>query len=180
MLEYLATKTPKAYLRLADLVLEVDPSGHSTDRAKKYVRNYLESAPIPPDRQSAWLKLADLCQSSQDPVGEVHALSEAALLPTSDMDNLGSFANRLNNRIRDLKGRSIADAWSGEIRELLDRVIGAMENRLKDLSATNCSRLAWLYLNVGNPQRALDVAKVGVEHEPDNEHCQNLILKLDS
>ena len=37
-----------------------------------------------------------------------------------------------------------------------------------------------LYLNVGNPQRALDVAKVGVEHEPDNEHCQNLILKLDS
>ena len=180
VLEYLATKTPKAYLRLADLVLEVDPSGHSTDRAKKYVRNYLESAPIPPDRQSAWLKLADLCQSSQDPVGEVHALSEAALLPTSDMDNLGSFANRLNNRIRDLKGRSIADAWSGEIRELLDRVIGAMENRLKDLSATNCSRLAWLYLNVGNPQRALDVAKVGVEHEPDNEHCQNLILKLDS
>ena len=179
VLEYLAAKVPKAYLRLADLVLEVDDPGHSTDRAKEYVRSYLESAPIP-DRQSAWLTLADLCQSSQDPVGEVHALSEAALLPTSDLDNLGSFANRLNNRIRDLKGRSIADAWSGEIRELLERVIGAMETRLQDLSATNCSRLAWLYLNVGNPQRALDVAKVGVEREPENEHCQNLILKLDS
>ena len=177
MLEYLATKTPKAYLRLADLVLEVD--NNSTDRAKKYVRNYLESASIP-DRQSAWLKLADLCHSSQDPVGEVHALSEAALLPTSDLDNLGSFANRLNNRIRDLKGRSIADAWSGEIRELLERVIEAMETRLKDLSATNCSRLAWLYLNIGNSQRALDVAKFGSEQEPGNEHCQNLILKLDS
>ena len=177
VLEYLATKTPKAYLRLADLVLEVD--NNSTDRAKKYVRNYLESASIP-DRQSAWLKLADLCHSSQDPVGEVHALSEAALLPTSDLDNLGSFANRLNNRIRDLKGRSIADAWSGEIRELLERVIEAMETRLKDLSATNCSRLAWLYLNIGNSQRALDVAKFGSEQEPGNEHCQNLILKLDS
>ena len=55
-----------------------------------------------------------------------------------------------------------------------------MENRLKNLSATNCSRLAWLYLNVGNPQRALDVAKVGVEREPDNEHCQKLIRKLDA
>ena len=66
VLEYLATKTPKAYLRLADLVLEVDNSGHSTDRAKEYVRNYLERAPIP-DRQSAWLRLADLCQLSQDP-----------------------------------------------------------------------------------------------------------------
>ena len=179
VLEYLATKTPKAYLRLADLVLEVDDSRHSTDRAKKYVRNYLESAPIP-DRQSVWVKLANLCQLSQDPVGEVHALSEAALLPTTDLDNLGSFANRLNTRIRDLKGRSITNAWSGEIRELLERVIGAMEKRLKDLSATNCSRLAWLYLNVGNPQRARDVANVGVEREPENEHCRNLILKLDS
>ena len=179
VLEYLATKTPKAYLRLADLVLEVDNSGHSTDRAKEYMRNYLERAPIP-DRQSAWLRLADLCQLSQDPVGEVHALSEAALLPTLDQENLGSFANRLNNRIRDLKGRSIADAWSGEIRELLQRFIREMEKQLQNLSATNCSRLAWLYLNIGNPQRALDVAKVGVERDPANEHCQNLILKLDS
>ena len=179
VLEYLATKTPKAYLRLADLVLEVDNSGHSTDRAKEYMRNYLERAPIP-DRQSAWLRLADLCQLSQDPVGEVHALSEAALLPTLDQENLGSFANRLNNRIRELKGRSIADAWSGEIRELLERVIREMEKHLQNLSATNCSRLAWLYLNIGNSQRALDVVKVGVERDPANEHCQNLILKLDS
>ena len=178
VLEYLATKAPKAYLRLADLVLEVNDPRHSTDQAKEYVRSYLESAPIH-DRQSAWLKLADLCQSSQDPVGEVHALSEAALLPTSDVDNLGDFANRLNLRIRDLKGRSVTDAWSGEIRELLERVIGAMEARLGNLSATNCSRLAWLYLNVGNPKRALDVAKFGVQREPENEHCQNLILKLD-
>ena len=66
---------------------------------------------------------------------------------TLDQENLGSFANRLNNRIRDLKGRSIADAWSGEIRELLERVIREMEKHLQNLSATNCSRLAWLYLN---------------------------------
>ena len=36
----------------------------------------------------------------------------------------------------------------------------------------NCSRLAWLYLNIGNSQRALDVVKVGVERDPANEHCQ--------
>ena len=179
VLEYLAAKVPKAYLRLADLVLEVGDSECSTDRAKNYVRSYLENAPLP-DRQSAWLRLADLCQLSQDPVGEVHALSEAALLPTSDQENLSSFANRLNNRIRDLKGRSITDAWSGEIRELLERVIREMEKHLQNLSATNCSRLAWLYLNIGNSQRALDVAKVGVKREPANEHCQNLILKLDT
>ena len=179
VLEYLAAKVPKAYLRLADLVLEVGDSGHSTDQAKTYVRNYLEKAPIP-DRLNAWLRLAVLCQSSQDPVGEVHALSEAALLPTLDQENLGSFANRLNNRMRDLKGCSSADARSGEIRELLERVIREMEKHLQNLSATDCSRLAWLYLNIDNSQRALDVVKVGVERDPANEHCQNLILKLDA
>ena len=179
VLEYLATKAPKAYLRLADLVLEVGDTGDSTDRAKGYLRNYLEYTSMP-DRQITWMKLADLCQASQDPIGEVHALSEAALLPTSNLENLGNFANRLNTRIRDLKGRSITDAWSGEIRELLERVIGVMETHLEDLSATDCSRLAWLYLNISNHQRALDVAKRGIEREPENEHCQNLILKLDS
>ena len=178
VLEYLATRVPKTYLQLSDLVREVRDLEHSTDRAKKYVRNYLESAPTP-ERLEAWRKLADLCQSSQDPVGELHALSEAALLVASDQEDLGHFANRLNNRIRDLKGHSSEDTWSGKVRGLLERVIEAMEKHFKELSATNCSRLAWLYLNVGNSGRALDVAKIGSERDPTNEHCQNLILKLD-
>ena len=174
VLEYLAARVPRAYLRLSDLALEVgDP-----DRAKQYLRSYLESAPAP-ERLKEWMKLANLCQSSQDPVGEIHALSEVALLVASDQEELGSLANRLNNRIRDLKGHSIEDAWSEKVRGLLNRVIGTMERHLRKLSATNCSRLAWLYLNVGNPGRALDVAKIGVEREPTDEHCQNLIRKLD-
>ena len=179
LLEYLATKAPKAYLRLVDLVLEVDGSIQAIDRAKEYVRNYLASVPVR-ERQRAWLQLADLCKSSQDPIGEVHALSEAALIPTPNLDNLGSLANRLNTRLRYLRGHSITNEFSGEIRELLGRVIEAMEARLEKLSATNCSRLAWLYLNVGNPGRALDVAKKGIEREPSNDHCRNLVLKLEA
>ena len=179
VLEYLATRVPKAYFQLANLVLEVGDSDNSVDRAKEYMRSFLESAATS-DRKEAWLELANLCQSSQDPIGEVHAISEAALLPGLDPENLGKFANRLNNRIRDLKGdRSIEDVWSGEIRELLERVTVTMDKDLNGLSATNCSRLAWLHLNIGNQGRALDVARAGVEQEPTNEHCQNLVRKLD-
>ena len=99
VLEYLAARVPKTYLRLADLVLEADGA---MDRAKNYVRNFLENAPLS-DRQEAWLRLADFCQSDGDVIGEIHALSGAALLPTSDHEDLSRFANRLNNRIRDLK-----------------------------------------------------------------------------
>ena len=178
VLEYLAARVPKTYLQLSDLVREVGAPEHSIDRAKKYVRNYLENVPTP-ERLEAWRKLADLCQSSQDTVGELHALSEAALLVASDQEDLGRFANRLNTRIRDLKGHSSEDTWSGKVRGLLERVIEAMEKHFKELSATNCSRLAWLHLNVGNLGRAVDVAKIGSERDPTNEHCQNLILKLD-
>ena len=178
MLEYLATRVPKTYLQLSDLVREVGDPEHSTDRAKKYVKNYLENAPTP-ERLEAWRKLADLCQLSHDTVGELHALSEAALLVASDQEDLGRFANRLNNRIRDLKGHSSEDTWSGKVRGLLEQVIEAMEKNFKELSATNCSRLAWLHLTAGNSGRAFDVAKIGSERDPTNEHCQNLILKLD-
>ena len=174
VLEYLAARVPKAYLQLSDLARELGDS----ERAKEYLRNYLGDATTP-ERLGAWWKLADLCQLSQDPVGEIHALSEAALLVASDQEELGSLANHLNTRIRDFKDRSGMDTWSGKVRGFLERVIGAMEQRFKQLSATNCSRLAWLHLNVGNQERALDVAKSGVEREPENEHCQNLIRKLD-
>ena len=179
VLEYIATRVPKAYLRLADLVLEIGQSENAVNQAKEYVRRFLESATIS-DKKAAWQKLADLCQSSNDAIGEVQAISEAALLPMSDQEDLGRFANRLNNRIRDLKGQSNEVARSTEVRKLLENVIRVMENRLLELSATNCSRLAWLHLNVGNQEKARDVAKLGVDRESTNEHCQKLISRLDS
>ena len=178
VLEYLAARVPKAYLKLSDLVREVGTPEYLTDKAKQYVVRYLESASTP-DRLEAWRKLANLCRSSQDPVGEIHALSEAALLGASDHEELGRFVNSLNSRIRDLKSYSTENDWFGRVRGLLEQVIQKMERHLGELSPTNCSRLAWLYLNVGNFERALDVAKLGVEREPTNEHCKNLILKLD-
>ena len=179
VLDYLASQFPKTYLRLAELVLEVGDDEQSKEQAKAYVRSFLETAEIH-ERLGAWLKLADLCDLSKDPVGEIHALCEAALLPTSDPESIGQLANRLNNRIRDLKDRSIQDAWSGEVKELLGRVVEAMESHQNKLSATDCSPLAWLHLNSGSAERALDVARNGIEREPTNEYCQKLISRLES
>ena len=177
VLEYLAARFPEAYLRLADLVLELDRSEVAITQAKAYLRSFLENA-TPPERFAVWLRLADLCRSTHDVVGEVHALSEAALLPTAAAEDIGDIANRLNNRIRALKGEQMEDAWAPEIRAFLERVIAAMEARINELSATSCSRLAWLYLNIGNDSRARDVAKVGLQRDPTNEHCQNLLARL--
>ena len=179
ILEYIASRVPVTYMRLADLVQEIGDGNEFIERAKSYVRSFLIDAAVP-ERYGAWLRLAELSRRSGDPIGEIHALSEAALLPTSNLTDLGELANTLNARIRNLKDRWIEEARSSEARELLAKVAEKMENHLRQLSATECSRLAWLYLNIGNKARALDVARIGSERDPDNDYCRRLIERMGS
>jgi hypothetical protein len=179
ILEYVASRVPKAYLLLAELVLETMGEERAAEHAKTYIRKFLETAAIH-ERLPAWLRLAELSRSSDDAVGEVHALSEAALLPATTAVQIGPLANQINNRIRDLKGRRVEDAWSPEIRLLVERVANSMERHINELSATDCSRLAWLNLNIRREGRARDIAKKGLARDPKNEHCLNLVRKLDS
>lgn len=179
ILEYVASRVPKAYELLGNLVLEIEDTKSSKENAKIYFRRFLEAAEAP-DRERGWARLADLCHATDDVVGEVHALAEAALLPMVRPEEIGMFANQINNRIRDLKGRRVEDAWSPEVRLLIERVAAAMEKHVNQLSGTDCSRLAWLYLNTGNGGRARDIADIGLRHDPGNEHCQNLIRRLET
>ena len=177
ILEYLAGRFPRAYWQLADLVLEVKDGEQSNEQASNYLRRFLQATDIP-DRFSAWLRLAELRRACDDAMGEVHALCQAALLPSSDSQNRSDVANRLNNRLRDLKGRETWDATASEIQGLLNRVIVLIERYFKDLSATDCSRLAWLHLNVGNAERALEVASEGLTRDSTNYFCQRLMDRL--
>lgn len=179
VLEFLAERVPTAFLKLSDLVLKIDKSKASTEIAKNYLRRYLEMASTP-DKREAWLKLADLCLKENDVIGEIHAICEAALLLSLDLETVGDLARHLNNRIRTLKESRNEVIRSAEIKEILGRFIQELEKRLPGLDANTCSQLAWLYANIGDEERALDIAKKGIQREPDNEHCLNIIRKFDS
>jgi hypothetical protein len=177
ILEYLASRVPKVYLQLADLVVEIDGVAKGSEHAKRYLRCFLETARVD-EKKEVWLKLADLCRSTNDAIGEVHALSEAAILPTISCEEISTIANRINNRIRDLKGRRVEEAGPQQLRLLVEQVAEAMERHLSKLSATDCSRLAWLYLNLGQPDRARAIARTGLARDPENDHCRNLVERL--
>lgn len=177
ILEYIGNKVPKAFLRSATLLSEF-PSDAHTLRMKGYLRRYLESSETA-DRERVWLWMADLCHSENDALGEVHALAEVAMLPTEDSGAIGLVANRLNGKLRELKALRIEDAWSSEVQELIESVAEKMRSYLNDLNATDCSRLAWLYLNIGKAEPALDIAKKGLEKEKNNEHCIRLMERLE-
>ena len=177
ILEYLARRVPKAYVMLADLVKEVDDSPEAMGRAIGYLTSYVEVATVP-RRLEVWLKLAELHEAREEWISAMNALSEAALSSMTTKEDVSRYANRLNNLLRDLRRRNVDAAWSGAITELIQKVIDAMERRLGTLDATGCSRLAWLYLNNGNPNRAYEIARIGLGRDETNEHCRNLMERL--
>jgi hypothetical protein len=54
-----------------------------------------------------------------------------------------------------------------------------MESRIgTEGDATDCSRLAWLFLRLGDQDSAARLADEGLQLTPDHEHCSNLKSKL--
>ena len=177
VLEFLANKVPQAYLRLAELVLEVEGMSAPERRAARYVSRFLEAAQGP-ERLTAWTRLAELRRKQGDVAGEIHALSELALASISEGASAGWIVNQLNGRVRALKSEHRHEIRSGDVREMIENVVEAMERQLSTLDATDCSRLGWLLVNIGKTERALDIAQHGLRKESSNSHCRNLVSKL--
>lgn len=181
VLECLARACPLTYPLLARLVYEIRGSD-GLETAQRYMRNYLQDGHVPlPERRAAWQKLATLYRESGYFLEELKALSEAALLSSEDHDALSEIANKLNICISHARRFSPGD-WemSGEetVQSVLPKMITAIEGSLGHLSATDCSRLAWLHVHLRESARAYEIARLGIQRDPDNQHCRNLVTKL--
>jgi len=177
MLEFLARRIPTAWLDIAKLYAE-QGTPESLERAKQSLRLYLEK----PDKQEGisrvWKRLADLCRRSQDYAGEVHALVEMCQVPGIPLHVVSNAANRINNINFELKHMGLTVFDSEERRILAMKVAEVMDKRIGQLDATDCSRLAWLYLHLGDTNRAREIAEEGRRLNPSNDHCQRLLAGL--
>ncbi|MCB1182957.1 hypothetical protein KDM41_05950, partial [bacterium] len=54
-----------------------------------------------------------------------------------------------------------------------------MEALADQLDATALSRLAWLFLQEENQEKALKYARMGMERDPMHEHCLRILERLD-
>ena len=176
VLEYIAGQVPRVYLHLAELVREVDGSASSLVRANDYLGRYLEGA-APAEMAEIWGRRAELFAIQGKPVEELHALAEVALA-TGSVEEMGRMANRINNKLQGLGEKKAEVLHAFGMREMVVSVAERMYGRLQGLSATDCSRLAWLMLNLGDDERARDVARRGVELNPESDHCKRLVARL--
>jgi hypothetical protein len=178
ILEYISTAEPKAYTYLAQLILEVEENEENIKKAILYYRRYVEHASYN-EKVDIWRKIAELSHKINDAVSEIHALSEAALLPTNTLETISNLANQINFKIKELRAQKIEQSWSFEVNKLIEKVAYKMASFEKDLDATNCSRLSWLFANIGQTQKAKEFADMGLEKDNENEYCIKLARKFD-
>jgi len=172
-LEFIARRHSPGWMLLASLFEEPGPA-HNVERAKAAVRSYLEQVEEPALRREAWERLQRLCAETEDWPGEAHALAELTQEPGTSLSLVSNAANRLNQ----LLSLGLLSPDSDERPILIRRVVDQLEERIENGDATDCSRLAWLFLNLHDTVRAEHYANLGLKKDPNNDYCLGLTQRL--
>lgn len=169
VLELIARKYPPAWLMLAHLIEEagIDDTG---DRTLEVLGQYLEAGPSSEEQQKTLEIVAQIYRRRKDWLGYIDANVRIAELPDADIVTISGAANTFNSVNKELDPH--------QKRDFVRRLIAVMESKIIGGEATDCSRLAWLFLQDGNEKRAQEVAQAGLRLDPENEFCLNLIHKL--
>ena len=175
ILEYVSTKFDVGWIYSADLVRE---SGNDDIRQREldYLKRYVENSGGDFDRVSGtWTRISEIYESRHDLWGAVDALSQVCGHPEISIQHLSNTANRINTLFR----TNDTSDLDRSMREVLVRdVANAMQLRVDQLEGDDCSRLAWLYMNLRDTATAKQVAELGLSRESDNIHCQRLIDRI--
>jgi tetratricopeptide (TPR) repeat protein len=173
IMEFVAQKYPPAWLLLARL-FEESAFEDALERAKSAIDRYLESTPKSKEQMYAWQKRVEYCRLTKDWRGEIHSLVEIGSLPEIPFNEVSNSANGLNSL---LTFHQFLDIY--EIKVLLRKLVETMASRIdEEGDATDCSRLAWLYLRLGEEAEATRLIDQGFKMDSRNEYCMKLRDKL--
>ena len=138
------------------------------------MRSFLEIAQDDRQRRRGWEYMARLARRQGDVIDEVHALVELATLPETDFEDISEAINRVNSLMQDLRNNMDRE----DLQALLGHLGQTAEKRIGEGDATDCSRLAWLFLNLRDRAKATYYTNRGLALEPSNEYCLGLRQRL--
>jgi hypothetical protein len=177
MLEFVSMRVPAAWIDVSRLYIE---EGNSVGKewAKDALRRFIESGDDSVSRVVVWRSLADLCRATGDLQGEMQALAELSDTPNISTEELSRLADKINHIFSTAKRDGKVPFQHSERIHLVGKLIKQLESRLAQLDSTDLSRVAWLYMHVGNEERAQSLAEKGLEMDLENEYCIKLFEKL--
>ncbi|MFV1592116.1 NB-ARC domain-containing protein [Phaeobacter sp. JH20_36] len=173
VLEFFATNFPKAWLLLADLEYEQGNAKNKSQSAD-YLRRYLETNPNEADALGAWLQLEHLYRTAGNAIAACSALLKADRIQEQPYYKLSNMANLLNSYNSQARGALSND----HIQSAYKPLSILMEARLPEAKGVDFSRLSWLHLHCGAQDRALEIAELGLEKDPNDTHCKKVVARL--
>lgn len=166
VIEYVARKLPQAWVYLADLcrgddMLEI-----------QYLTSYLERNGE--NDIVAWWRLIKAFERTHRAKDELNALAQLVRSKDVSIFDVSEAVNRANY-IMSKAGSTINMT---DRRLFMSELADAMRGKECDCSATDLSRLAWLHMKLHDKERALTLARAGLERDPNNKHCKRLMKNL--
>ncbi len=174
VLEFIARDHAPAWLMIADLEIEVDGE-LGLERSASCIRRFLQQPLSEEESRTGWRRMLSVYGELGDVIGACSAFLEAAKYTTPTLFEASEMANDINGD-RDV----LAKLDTGQRGALLRPLASLFERHVEAASATDLSRLAWLYLHAGDVGRAEQYVNLGLAREPHNHHCQKLDERLSS
>ena len=167
-MEFVAHKYSEAWLQLADLY-------EKTREFSKYeitLKHCIGASTSVRITRDAWDRLVRYYESNENYFDELFAHVRLAQLPQTRFSTISDSANRFNE---------VYSRYSLRLEEkekLIEPLIDLMQPRIEEADARDCSRLGWLYMHNDQLNLAKEAVQLGLELDPRNHHCQNLLKKL--
>ena len=180
VLEYLARSVPRFWVDIAGLYEENKPT-YWVKKAMRCIKEYIisleEEADSPQKLQGlikGWKQLADLSAITRNIKAELNAVVGLVRVRNIDFYEISNAANRFNSRLA-----TSGSKLESEDKRILARDIAfVMSHRADEASATDLSRLAWLYMHLGDDETAKMYTLRGLEKHPSNIYCGQLAKRL--
>lgn len=173
IIEFIARRHASAWLLLADLFEEFG-GNDSLVKARGAVTRFIEQTTNSERQEQGWLRLSSICRRLGDWRCIAKCIVQISNLASADLATLSDVANELNG----IFVRIDSDLSLQEKRDLARRIIQGLSASYADLNATDLSRLAWLYVHVGETEQAAEAVKLGLSVDPHNRFCIKLAQKL--
>lgn len=168
-LECIAHKYPLAWIDIANLY----HSFSMYEKEKESIRELIKSNINSNVNLDCWKRLSLIACSEGNWKEESAAFVAICDIPGVPYDEISYIAFRINKYYseNDDMDMVIKNSVSNKCKTVL-------QNRIREANAIDCSRLAWLCLNLTDEVNALKYARVGLELDSSNSHCKNLVKKL--
>lgn len=177
MLDFVGSRVPSVWVEIAQLYIE-EGGEYGQEWAKDALRRLLESSEESIPHVQIWQKLVVICHQTGDLQGEMQALVEISGSSSVSVDELSALADNINRIFSIAKKENKPAFQTDERKHLLGKLIGRLEQCLHGLDAIDLSRLAWLYLHIGNEERALQLVSSGLDMDPNNSYCLKIQERL--